>query len=150
MSATIIAEDFELTDSIRFAVNEKIEKIQSHMRKPTEFRVFLSKNSAAEYMVKIECHYHKKDLIGTARGQDFYKTLSKSKQAVLRQVDDSHAKIVTSRHKGHAERARKGVAVQARFFFIEFLFFFFRVCIFSFMYILYFLCFVFVFVYTND
>lgn len=97
MKYRINSEDFDLTDAIKEQVEEKLNKIASHMRNEAEFDVFLSK-SGHQYEVKIETAYQQQKVLGESHGDEFYSTLTKAKKAALRQIDDLHDKRVTSRH----------------------------------------------------
>jgi ribosomal subunit interface protein len=97
MSVNIIGEDFSVTEAMNAQIQEKIEKMISHMKTPSNFDVFLKKTGTHEFEVIFKTHYRSEDFVGTGLDRDFYSALNKAKKSILRQIDDDHARRVQER-----------------------------------------------------
>ena len=95
----IICEDFAMTDSIRDAVQEKIQFIEDHTKKRFPVKVYISKEGDSEYQVRFQAHVSKKDLEATGRGDDFYAALKDGKGKFLKLINDQKSKELTKRHR---------------------------------------------------
>lgn len=97
MNIQVLGEDFSVTEAMRSQIEEKVQKILSHMRTPADFTVFLKKISSHDFEVKFQTHYRGVDFVGQGQDRDFYVALNHAKKSLLRQLDDEHSRKVNAR-----------------------------------------------------
>lgn len=97
MRIQVLGEDFSVTEAMNAQIEEKIQKILTHLRSPADFTVFLKKISSHDFEVKFQTHYRGVDFVGQGKNRDFYVALNIAKKSLLRQLDDEHARKVNAR-----------------------------------------------------
>lgn len=99
MKVHIIGEDFTVTEAMNAQIEERAQKIITHMRTPSDLSVFLKKISAHEFEVKFQTHHRGVDFVGQGQDRDFYLALNQAKKSLLRQLDDHHSKKLQARRQ---------------------------------------------------
>ena len=79
----IVSEDFELTESIKKEIHDKVERINELLNKESTVKVFLSKDSSKQYHVKMSGHIYKHDVVSDATDLDFHACLNSAKAKFL-------------------------------------------------------------------
>lgn len=97
MKINVIGEDFSVTEAMNAQIDEKIQKMITHMRTPSDFTVFLKRVNSHAFEVTFQTHHRGQDFVGSGEDKDFYNALNKAKKSLLRQIDDHHARKVQAR-----------------------------------------------------
>ena len=96
MNIQIFSSDFDLTESIKSRVEEGLLQACRHLPVPPNFKVYLSKPGRHEYLIKLETHLQGRDVLASAKSDDFYRTLTLANKHLARQFDEMHSKNVSS------------------------------------------------------
>lgn len=88
MIKTIVAEDFELTESLRNHIEKHIEDIKTHLSNGSSVRVYLMKEADHMLKAEIKVHSYRREFLATVSGGDLYSCLFEAKKNIIRQVED--------------------------------------------------------------
>lgn len=94
----VVSEDFDLTNSIKEAVHERVETILKYLKDNPTVKVFLSKNGANLFKVQLALHSQHHDFAAHSESEDFYVGLNEAKQRIIRQIKDQKGKKLSKRH----------------------------------------------------
>lgn len=97
MSDSIVCEHFEITDAIRDHVNKNIAEIKDFLPKEENVSVFLNKSNKNAFQALFKVHVWKKEFIAKETGENLYNIIMKSKDHLIRQLDDHKKKFLDQR-----------------------------------------------------
>lgn len=90
--------NFDLSESMKFNINEVAENIQSVLKIKVEPHIIVHKEGH-EFSVKIVTHYRHEDFVAEASEKDFLRALHAAEKKITRSLLDKKKKVkLASRH----------------------------------------------------
>ena len=93
----VTSEDFDLTESIKESIHEKVNKIEEVANEELKVHVSLHKEHEM-FQVKMHALFFSHDLVAETEANDFFQALNETSQKLLRQVKEQKEKALAKRH----------------------------------------------------